>query len=98
MVETIFDTVRADRPSAAAQVLTYMQRGGEIAPLIRKARELVFSKGTDSHDYKFSSAAIEDATAIDAKWRGHYLAGCSYLLHGSSEKTTTLSERVRAAT
>ena len=98
LVDTIFDTVRADRPSAAEQVLTYMQRGGDIVPLIRKARELVFSKGTDSHDYKFSSAAIEDAIAIDPKWRGHYLAGCSYLLHGSSEKTTTLSERVRAAT
>ena len=97
-VSDIFENVHQDRPAAASQVLTYAQSSGDLVHLIRKARELVFLKGSDSHDYKFSSAAIEDAMYIDPKWRGHYLAGCSYLLHGSSEKTTSLSERVLAAT
>lgn len=97
-VEQVFERVHSDRPAAASSVLSYLQAGGNAESLIRKARELVFLKGSDSHDYKFSSAAIEDFRAIDPKWRNHYLAGCSYLLHGSGEKTTSLSQRVLAAT
>lgn len=97
-IDQIFAKVHNDRPVAAGNVLSYLQSGGDAETLIRKARELVFLKGSDSHDYKFSSSAIEDFHAMDPKWRNHYLAGCSYLLHGSSEKTTSLSERVLAAT
>ncbi len=32
------------------------------------ARVLVFLKGTDTHDYKFSSAVLEDYQAISPEW------------------------------
>ncbi len=96
-IDQVFEQVHRDRQAASRSTLSYLQAGGDAESLIRKARELVFLKGSDSHDYKFSSAAIEDFYAMAPKWRNHYLAGCSYLLHGSSEKTTSLSERVLAA-
>ena len=42
------DVAEADKPTAAKE-------------LIDAGRRLVFLKGTDSHDYKFSSAVMEDA-------------------------------------
>lgn len=96
-LNAIFDQVAKDRNAAATQVFHFMQSGGELNHLMHKARELVFLKGTDSHDYKFSSAALEDAWAMSPRWRPYYLAGCSYLLHGTSEKTTSLSQKVLAA-
>ncbi len=95
-IDDIFAKVHRDHRAAASDTLQYLQSGGNAEQIIRKARELVFLKGSDSHDYKFSSAAIEDFYAIDPAWRNHYLAGCSYLLHGSSEKTTSLAEKVLA--
>jgi hypothetical protein len=96
-LDEIFSQIQKDKPGAAVGVFQFLQSGGKPTELVRKARELVFLKGTDSHDYKFSSAAIEDVAAISPKWRPYYLAGCSYLLHGSTEKTTALSEKVLAA-
>ena len=41
--------------------------------LINAARVLVFLKGRDAHDYKFSSAILEDYYHISPKWpEGHY--------------------------
>jgi len=54
----------------------------------------VFLKGNDAHDYKFSSAALEDDYQIDPRWRARYQAGCSYLLHGEGQRTTALAKRV----
>ena len=42
--------------------------------LIAEARRLVFLKGNDSHDYKFSSAVLEDYYALSPDWRDRYLA------------------------
>ena len=33
------------------------------------ARRLIFTKGTDSHDYKFSSAALEDFYHVSPRWQ-----------------------------
>lgn len=92
----VFEQVRRDRPAAATSVFKYIHSGGDAGLMIRRARELVYLKGNDSHDYKFSSAAIEDVAFIDPHWRPHYLAGCSYLLRGSSEKSTPLAGKVLA--
>jgi hypothetical protein len=97
-VDKVFELVRKDRNAASKAVFQFLQSGGKPELLMNKARELVFLKGTDSHDYKFSSAAIEDAMSISPRWRSHYLAGCSHLLHGASEKTTPLAQKVLAMT
>ncbi len=93
-LDQIFGRIRKERDQGALDTFQYLQRGGPPEELIRKARELVFLKGRDSHDYKFSSAAIEDYYHITPEWRPYYLAGCSHLLHGSHEKTTPLAEKV----
>ncbi|MEQ1830516.1 MAG: hypothetical protein ABL921_31460 [Pirellula sp.] len=95
-VDEIFSKVRKDKPAAATDIFHFLHAGGRPEQILQKARELVFLKGTDSHDYKFSSAAIEDSAAISPKWRMHYLAGCSHLLHGTTEPTTALAQKVLA--
>ena len=61
------------------------------------ARRLVFNKGTDSHDYKFCSAALEDYYQTTPHWRNRYLATSLFNLRGSGGHDTGLLERTRAA-
>lgn len=93
----VFDNIGRDNDAAAQSVLAIADDPLAAVQLMSKARELVFLKGNDSHDYKFSSAAIEDYHTIDPRWRGHYLAACSPLLHANHERTTPLAEKVLAA-
>ena len=93
-IEKLFDQIGADQKAAAESVLSLAQHSSDANRLIKRAREFVFLKGNDAHDYKFSSAALEDYYQIDPTWRARYLAGCSYLLHGEAEQTTSLAKRV----
>lgn len=93
-IDSIFQTIRENRKDAAEKTLQFLTSGGSATELVRKSREFVFLKGTDSHDYKFSSACLEDYQSIAPQWRDLYLAGCTYLLHGDREKTTPLARRV----
>ncbi|MEZ6090240.1 MAG: hypothetical protein R3C05_19875 [Pirellulaceae bacterium] len=93
-VDGIFQQIGADSMAAAKSVLSLTQTSSVANDVIGRARELVFLKGNDAHDYKFSSAALEDCYHIDPSWRPRYLAGCSFLLHGEGEPTTALAERV----
>ncbi len=95
-VESIFAEVRKDRAAAAGKMLAYLQSGGSVHALMQQARECVFLKGDDSHDYKFSSAVLEDYSQIGPAWRDRYLAGCSYLLRGDSEADTKLAMQARS--
>jgi hypothetical protein len=61
------------------------------------ARRLVFSKGNDSHDYKFSSAVLEDYYHLSPKWRNYYLASAAFHLHGSGDRDNDLIKRARVA-
>lgn len=93
-LERLFKQIGSDRQAAAQTVLSVAQTSEAAHQLIGRAREMVFLKGNDAHDYKFSSAALEDYYQIDPAWRTRYLAGCCYLLHGDSEPTTGLAKRV----
>jgi hypothetical protein len=95
-LETVFRQIGTDRKAAAQSVLKLTQQPLVAKQFIGRARELIFLKGNDAHDYKFSSAALEDYYQIDPTWRARYLAGCSYLLHGEGQKTTSLAKRVLA--
>jgi hypothetical protein len=65
--------------------------------LIDAGRLLVFLKGTDSHDYKFSSAVMEDAMHVSPAWRNHFLAASVFWLKGSGSADSPLVKRTRAA-
>jgi hypothetical protein len=96
-VEEIFAEASRDRPTAARKALAYLQAGRDPRTLIDAARRLVFLKGDDAHDYKFSSAVLEDYYSASPTWRDRYLASSLLLLPGSADRDNDLVRRTRAA-
>jgi hypothetical protein len=54
-------------------------------------------KGRDSHDYKFSSAVLEDYAHISSAWRDRFLAASVFHLRGSGGEDNAVVQRARAA-
>lgn len=96
-VSDIFSDVRRDPASSAGKVLAYLSEHPQPKELIDAARVLVFLKGTNAHDYKFSSAVLEDFYKVSPAWRGRYLATSVFNLHGANEHDNDLVQRTRAA-
>ena len=97
-IDDLFATASTSKLNAARKTLAFLQtRGDQIAPLMTTARRLIFAKGTDSHDYKFSSAALEDYHHITPAWRNRFLAASIFWLKGSGGNDTPLLQRTRAA-
>jgi hypothetical protein len=98
-VEEIFADVSRDRMKAARKTLAILAADRENAArqLMAAGRLLVFNKGNDSHDYKFSSAALEDYYNVTPAWRDRYLATSMFNLRGAGGADTNLMRRARAA-
>jgi hypothetical protein len=96
-VAEIFADAGRDRLAAARKAMGYLKQHPEPKELIDAARLLVFLKGTDSHDYKYSSALLEDWTHLSPPWRERYLAAGMFLLRGSGGADNKLVQRIRAA-
>jgi hypothetical protein len=96
-LEEIFADASHDRMRAARKALGYLQGGHDPVPLIDAARRLVFLKGDDPHDYKFSSAVLEDYYHASPKWRERFLASSLLLLPGSADRDNNQVKRTRAA-
>lgn len=96
-VEEIFDAVGQDRLLAARQTLAWLQQGGDASSFMATAQRLIYLKGTDSHDYKFSSAALEDFAHLSPGARERFLAASTYWLKGTTAPDNTLATRTRAA-
>ena len=96
-VAEIFAEASSDRAAAARKALGYLKDNPQPRELMDMARLLVFLKGTDSHDYKYSSALLEDWGRLTSPWRERYLAAGMYLLRGSGGADNRLVERIRAA-
>jgi hypothetical protein len=58
---------------------------------------LIFLKGRDSHDYKFSSAVLEDYHHLGLPGRDRFLAASVFNLKGSGAPDNDLVKRARAA-
>jgi hypothetical protein len=93
----IFADLSRDKMTAARKVLAHLQAGGDAKALVDAARVLIFLKGRDSHDYKFSSAVLEDYSTLSPAWRDRFLASSVYWLKGSGAPDNGLLERVRSA-
>jgi hypothetical protein len=96
-LDEIFADISHDRMSAARKVLSYVKENPEPSDFINTARRLIFLKGTNSHDYKFSSAVLEDFHHVSPAWRGQFLAASVFNLRGSGDKDNSLVNRTRAA-
>lgn len=97
-VSEIFEQVTKDRMSAARKILAYLDHGANPEKLIDQARRLTYLKGDDPHDYKFSSAVLEDFYNVSPRWRNRYLAAGAFNLRGSGDADNQLVIRTRTAT
>src|SRR5262249_27425812 len=97
-VEEIMHDVSKDKAAAARKVLALLDhKDGDPDGLMTAARRLIFLKGRDSHDYKFSSAALEDYYHATPAWRARFLASSVFNLHGTQDRDNDLVKRTRAA-
>jgi hypothetical protein len=96
-VGEIFADVSKDKLSASKKILSYLKDSGDPRPIADAARRLIFLKGRDSHDYKFSSAVLEDYEFMAPQWRDRYLAASAFWLKGSGDKDNDLVKRTKAA-
>ena len=96
VISDIFHDVGSDPVAAAGKVLGYLQRGS-AEPLLDEARRFIFLKGNDAHDYKFSSAVLEDYYHLSPSWRDRYLATSVFHLRTSTARDNSLVKRTRAA-
>jgi hypothetical protein len=96
-VAEIFKDVGSDRLTAARKSLDYVKDNPVPRAWIDTARLLVFFKGNDAHDYKFSSAVFEDFANLSPEWRNRYLASSLFLLHGPGTADNPLVQRTHEA-
>jgi hypothetical protein len=96
-LEEIFTGLAADRMGAARRTLAFLDKGGDPKAFAAMAQRMIYLKGTDSHDYKFSSALLEDFHAVSPAFRNRFLAAGVHWLKGSSLPDSPLVARSRAA-
>lgn len=97
-IGAIFADVSRDRPAAARKMLALLDRDpANIEPVMAAARRLLFAKGSNSHDYKFSSAALEDYYHVSPSLRPQFAASMVFNLRGSGDRDNPLIRRTRAA-
>ena len=96
--EGIFPTLSKDKLAAARLAADYLRTTPDGARrLADEGRRLVFLKGTDSHDYKFSSAVLEDYSHLHPAWRDRFLAASLFWLKGAAGPDAPVVARTRAA-
>ena len=96
-IEEILSDISSDRMSAAKKVRQYLSSGGSVEGLMNAARRLIFLKGDNAHDYKFSAAVLEDYFNVSPAWRAPFLATSVFNLRGSGDRDNALVARTRAA-
>jgi len=96
-VQDAFVLMGKDRMAAASKLYGYLQNKGNPQTMVDHARRLVFLKGSDSHDYKFSSAALEDYRFLTSQWRNRFLASSVFQLRTATEPTRPLVQRIQQA-
>jgi len=96
-IDEIFADVSSDKLRAARKLYSHLSSGGDSKAVLDAARRLVFQKGSNSHDYKFSSAILEDFAHVSPEFRNQFLALAVFNLKGTSDKDSPLIGRTRAA-
>lgn len=97
-LDEVFATLSKDKLSAAQGANLFLKSYPDAGrDLIDAGRRLIFLKGTDSHDYKFSSAVMEDYSHLSPAVRDRFLAASLFWLKGSAANDAPIVKRVRAA-
>jgi hypothetical protein len=94
----VFSELDRDQTTAARTALAILKANPQAArELIDEGRRLIFLKGMDSHDYKFSSAVFEDTQHISPEFRDRFLSASMFWLKGFSAPDSPVVKRTRAA-
>ncbi len=96
-VEDIFAELGREPMDAARMTLAHMQHTQSPHELIDAARVLIYRKSRDAHDYKFSSAVLEDFYNVSPEWRNVFLASNVFELKSSTVPDSDLVARTQAA-
>ena len=96
-LEEVFAEVSGNKMKAARKALAHLRAAKNPKPFIDEAQRLIYLKGTGSHDYKFSSAVLEDYYSISPVMRDRFLAASTSWLQGSKKADSGLVARTRAA-
>lgn len=96
-LDSIFTDVASNKMAAAKKTLAYARANPNPHDFINRARTLIFLKGRDTHDYKFSSAVLEDYLNVSPAWRDRFLATSVFNLKGSGGGDNPLVNRTREA-
>lgn len=96
-IEVVFQDLTKNRLQAARQVLAMAGSDESARSFMDAARHLVFTKGTDAHDYKFAAAAFEEFLHANPSSRPQLLAASVFHLRGASERESPLLEGTREA-
>ena len=97
IVDAVFQDVGRDRHAAAGKLLGQLDAGLDPKLVLDTARRYVFLKGNNSHDYKFSSAVLEDFYQVSPAWRNRFLAASLFNLRGAKDRDNALVGRARTA-
>jgi hypothetical protein len=93
----IFGTLGKDKLAAARKVLGYLKDNPHPEKIMDAGRLLIFLKGNEAHDYKFSSAVLEDYYHVSPAWRDRYLAASMFHMRPATQPDNSLVQRTRAA-
>lgn len=66
-IEVVKNRIQANR-----KALAFLERTQDSQPFIDVAQRLVYLKGRDWHDYKFSSAMFEDCRHLSPELRNRF--------------------------
>ncbi len=97
VAESIFADVPQDRAAAARKTLALVRRDPEALAFVSAARQQVALRARGSHDYKFSSAVLEDYLHVSPPWRECLLAASVYSLMGAGHSENPLVQRANEA-
>ncbi len=93
----IFTTIDRDRLAAARHILAHLAQAGDPAAFAHATRRLIFLKGDNSHDYKYTAAVLEDYHHLPPATRDRCLAATAFYLKGAAAPENPLVPRIRAA-
>lgn len=96
-IHEVLAKIGKDPAEAAAAALGWLEGGGDPEALLDAARLLVFFKGNDAHDYKYSTAVLEDFHAVSPALRNRFLAAALPLLKSANASDQPMVARIRAA-
>jgi hypothetical protein len=95
--QEILALVSSKPAEAAAKAFQYARDFSDPADFQRSAQSLIFTKGRDAHDYKYSAAIFEDYGLVAPAWRPHMLATAVYYMRGSDLADSEVMKRAREA-